>query len=86
LCKRNPKKAKRLDVLSLADLERRIHELPSKVPENSFEPVAAAGDIPSYVGLRALPTANEETKPNLGGSATPARSRRRWMPKNGRIM
>jgi putative membrane protein len=44
-------------------LERRIHELQSKVPEDSIEPVVAAEDAPSYVGLRALLTANEETKP-----------------------
>ena len=38
---RNPKKAKGLDGLALADLESCIHELQSKVPKNSVEPVVA---------------------------------------------
>ena len=41
----------------------------SKVPENSIEPVAAAEDAPSYVELRALLTAHEETKPTQRWSA-----------------
>ncbi len=46
-----------------ASLERRIHELESRVPQESSAPVPAAEEeAPPYVGLKALIMAHEEKK------------------------
>jgi uncharacterized integral membrane protein len=45
-----------------ASLERRIHELESRMPQESSTPVPAAEEAPSYVGLKALIMAHEEKK------------------------
>jgi uncharacterized integral membrane protein len=46
-----------------ASLERRIHEIESRMPqEKSSTPVPAAEEAPPYVGLKALIMAHEEKK------------------------